>query len=126
MFEEVPDQAELEEGIAVNARAGGGAMSVGSAEGFEDELVKGFFNVEKIVVDGELSADKGCLGSAARAGVVALLGGGDFHGDAEDVPAGVLEEQGGNGAINTAAHEHGNLFGGWLGSPGLKRGRQEF
>ena len=123
MFEEVPDQAELEEGVTVNARAGCGAMGVGSAEGFDDELVKGLLDVEKIVADGELVADKGGLCSAARAGVVALLGGGDFHGDAEDAVAGVFEEHGSDGAVDAAAHEDGDLPGGGLGVPGLKRGR---
>ena len=125
LFEEVPDQAELEEGVAVNARAGGRAMGVGSAEGFEDEFVKGLLDIEKIVVDGELSADKGCLGSAAGAGVGTLLGGGDFHGDAEDAVAGVFEEHGSDGAVDTAAHEDNDLPGGGFGFPGLKGWRKK-
>ena len=123
LFEEVPDQAKLEEGVTVNARAGCGAMGVGSAEGFDDELVKGLLDVEKIVADGELVADKCGLGSAARAGVVALLGGGDFHGNAKDAVAGVFEEHGGDGAVDPAAHEDNDLSGGGLGVPGFKGGR---
>ena len=124
-FEEVPDQGELEEGVAVNARAGGGAMGVGSAEGFDDELVKGLLDVEKIVGDSELATDKGCLCPAARAGMGALLGGGDFHGDAEDAVAGVFEEHGSDGAVDTAAHEDNDLPGGGFGFPGLKGWRKK-
>ncbi len=98
-------------------------MVVCTAEGFDDEFVEGLLDVEEIMGDVELVTDKGGLGSATGAGVVALLGEGDFHGDPKDVPASVLEEHGGDGAIDAAAHENGNLFGGGLGSPGLKRGR---
>ena len=98
-------------------------MVVGTAEGFDDEFVEGLLDVEEIMGDIELLTDKGGLGSATGAGVVALLGEGDFHGDPKDVPAGVLEEHGGDGAIDAAAHEHGNLLGRVTGTEGLKSWR---
>ena len=73
--------------------------------------------------DTELPAENGSLGAATGAGVVALLGEGDFHGDPKDVPAGVLEEHGGDGAIDAAAHEHGNLLERVTGTEGLKSWR---
>ncbi len=98
-------------------------MSVGLAEGFDDEFVEGLLDVEEIMGDIELVTDKGSLGSATGAGVVALLGEGDFHGDSKDVPAGVLEEHGRHGAVDPAAHEHRNLLERVAGSEGLKSWR---
>ena len=107
-FDEIPDKREFEERVAVCAGVWGLAFGVNLSEVFDYKLLKGFGYVDEIMWYTKVSRYDGgfCSAAASDAGVA---GDGDFHRDAEDFPASLLEERSGNAAIDAAAHQDGYL-----------------
>ena len=90
LFQEIPKQPELKDGIAVNAGIRCASVGIGLLEGVNDVVTKHLRGIHVVVRNAQFMTHEGGIGPAASP-FAAAAGDGNFHRHAHDIPPGPFQ-----------------------------------